>query len=134
VADDSLLIFVYLHHNGMSHLKVCITCKSHFAQPYVRISSKGINLLIVCYMFECNIQLLYSFFWVIFRPLNFICRRFRTLCSIFIRRAYRKNSCSHHLWRWNSVPKRRHLKFRGRDITQVKEYNIYNTAKVWNQK
>jgi len=28
--------------------------------------------------------LLYAFFWVIPRRLNFICRRFGTLCSIFI--------------------------------------------------
>ena len=39
------------------------------------------------------------------------------------------------LWRWNrqSVPKRRHIKFRRRGITQKKSYNIQNTAKVWNQ-
>jgi hypothetical protein len=32
-----------------------------------------------------------------------------------------------------SVPKRRHIKFRRRGITQKKAYNIHNTAKVWNQ-
>jgi hypothetical protein len=32
-----------------------------------------------------------------------------------------------------SVPKRRHIKFRRRGITQKKPYNIQNTAKVWNQ-
>jgi hypothetical protein len=39
------------------------------------------------------------------------------------------------LWRWNrqSVPKRRHIKFRRRGITQKKAYNIQNTVKVWNQ-
>jgi len=58
--------------------------------------------------------LLYAFFWVIPRRLNFICRRFGTLCSIF--------TC---LWRWNrqSVPKRRHIKFRRQGITQKKTYN-----------
>ena len=30
-------------------------------------------------------------------------------------------------------PKRRHMKFRRRGITHKKEYNIQNTAKVWNQ-
>jgi hypothetical protein len=30
-------------------------------------------------------------------------------------------------------PKRRHIKFRRRGITQKKTYNILNTAKVWNQ-
>jgi hypothetical protein len=33
----------------------------------------------------------------------------------------------------DSVPKRRHIKFRGRGITQKKEHNIQNMAKVWNQ-
>jgi len=39
------------------------------------------------------------------------------------------------LWRWNRrcVPKRRHIKFRRRGITQKKAYNIQNKAKVWNQ-
>jgi hypothetical protein len=37
------------------------------------------------------------------------------------------------LWRWNSVPKRRHIKFRRRGITQKKTYNIQNMVKVWNQ-
>ena len=32
-----------------------------------------------------------------------------------------------------SVPKRRHIKFRRRGITQKKTYNIQNMAKVWNQ-
>ena len=32
-----------------------------------------------------------------------------------------------------SVPKRPHIKFRRRGITQKKAYNIQNTAKVWNQ-
>ena len=39
-------------------------------------------------------------------------------------------------WRWHDlcgVPKRRHIQFRRRGITQKKEYDIHNTAKVWNQ-
>jgi len=38
------------------------------------------------------------------------------------------------LWRWSrqSVPKRRHIKFRRGGITQKKTYNIQNTVKVWN--
>ena len=69
---------------------------------------------------------MYGFFWVIPRCLNFICWRFRTLCSIFI---------PTHLWRWNrqSVPKFWHIKVRCWGITQKKAYNIQNTAKVWNQ-
>jgi len=38
------------------------------------------------------------------------------------------------LWRWkrHSVPKRRHIKFRRRGITQKKAYSIQNKAKIWN--
>jgi hypothetical protein len=53
-------------------------------------------------------KLLYAFFWVIPRRLNFICRRF-------------------------GFPKRRHIKFRRRGIIQKKAYKIQNRAKVWNQ-
>jgi len=55
---------------------------------------------------------LYVFFWVIPRRLNFI-----------------------RLRRWNrqSVPKRRHIKFRHRGITQKKAYNIQNTSQFRNQ-
>ena len=40
-----------------------------------------------------------------------------------------------YLRRWNrqNVPKRRHIKFRRRGITQKKAHNIRNTAKVRNQ-
>jgi hypothetical protein len=39
------------------------------------------------------------------------------------------------LWRWNRqiFPKRRHIKFRSRRITQKKRHNLQITAKVWNQ-
>jgi hypothetical protein len=46
--------------------------------------------------------MLYAFFWAIHRRLNFICRRFETLC-------FRR-----------SVPKRRYIKFRRRGNTQKK--------------
>ena len=73
-------------------------------------------------------------FGVIPRRLNFICRRFGTLCLFHLHKAGRWWSPT-SLWRWNrqSVPKRRHIKFRRRGITQKKTYNIQNTAKVWNQ-
>jgi len=32
-----------------------------------------------------------------------------------------------------SVPKRQHMEFTRRGITQKKEYNVQNTEKVWNQ-
>jgi hypothetical protein len=37
------------------------------------------------------------------------------------------------IWKRQSVPKRRHIKFRRRGITQKKAYNIQITVKVWNQ-
>jgi len=36
--------------------------------------------------------MLYSFFWVIPQRLNFICRCFGTLCSVFIGNVSRKNN------------------------------------------
>jgi len=51
-------------------------------------------------------RMLYAFFCVILRLLNFICRRFGTLWSME-----------------QSVPKSRHIKFRRREITQKKAYN-----------
>jgi len=53
----------------------------------------------------------YSFFWVIPRRLNFICRSFGTLSSIFIGGI--STECSKH----------RHIKFRRWGITQKKQYN-----------
>jgi len=32
-----------------------------------------------------------------------------------------------------SVPNRRHIKFRRQGIAQKKAYNVQNTAKFWNQ-
>ena len=67
--------------------------------------------------------MLYAFFWVIPRRLNFICRHFGTLCLFHLHRL----STPIRLWRWNrqSVPKHRHIKFRRQGITQKKTYNIY---------
>ena len=61
--------------------------------------------------------MLYSFFWVIPQHLNFMCRRFRTLCLIHLLRR-----CLYCLWR-HSVLKRRHVKFKHQGITPKKEYN-----------
>jgi hypothetical protein len=54
-------------------------------------------------------NLLYSFFWVGTIPTR-QCR-----------------------WNRQNVPKRWHIKFRRRGITQKKAYNAQNTATVWNQ-
>jgi len=69
--------------------------------------------------------MLYSFSCVIPRPLNFMYRRFGTLCLFHLHRWYRLCSCLHRLWIWNrqGVPKRRYVKFRRGGITQKKEYN-----------
>jgi len=61
----------------------------------------------------------------------FMYRRFGTLCPIFTGRV----RVPHDLWRWKTkdVPKRREIKFIRQGITQKKEHNIYNAAKVGNQ-
>ena len=64
---------------------------------------------------------------------NFICRRFGTLFHL-----YRQVGAPTCLWRWDSVcPKRRHIKFRRRGITEKKAYNccytwIRKRCKVFN--
>jgi len=93
--------------------------------------------------------MLYAFFWVIPRRLNFICRRFGTLCLFHLHRGigvewpclrnvgvftgkkglartFSGHSTPIRLWRWNrqSVLKCRHIKFRRRGITQKKAYNM----------
>ena len=68
--------------------------------------------------------MLYSFFWVIPRRLNFMCRCFGTLCSIFIGRFNKIYENGTY-----SVPKRRHIKFRRRGITKKKEYKVLNVKK-----
>jgi len=68
--------------------------------------------------------MLYAFFWVISRHLNFICRRFGNICLFHLQR--RIGIIPIRLRRWNiqSGPKHRHIKFRRRGITQKKAYNM----------
>ena len=61
--------------------------------------------------------MLYAFFWVIPRRLNFICRRFGTHC-LFHLHTYPPMKME------QSVTKRRHIKFRLLGITRKKAYNI----------
>jgi len=81
-------------------------------------------------------RILYAFFWVIPRRLEFICRRFGTLRLFHLHRQVDvillTSTC---LWRWNrqSVPKRPHINSRRQGITQKKAYNLQNTTKAWNQ-
>jgi len=69
--------------------------------------------------------MLYSFFWVIPRLLNFMCRRFGILFQL-----HRSGEQEYFLLvhttcedGTDSVPKRRYIKFIRREITQKKEYN-----------
>ena len=70
--------------------------------------------------------MLYAFFWVITRRLEFICRRFGTLCLFHLHRQVDVSRMKVE----QSVPKRRHINSRRRVITQKKAYNIQNTAKA----
>jgi hypothetical protein len=56
------------------------------------------------------------------RRLNFMRRRFGTSCSFFIGGVTLKME--------ENVPKRRNIKLRRQGITQKKDYDIQNTAKV----
>ena len=76
----------------------------HHKPAVVRAMMKGDQSWFQTFAVFC---MLYVFFCVIPRRLNFICRRFGTLC----------------LFHLQSVPKRRHIKFRRRRITQKKTYN-----------
>ena len=73
-----------------------------------------------------NKILLYAFFWVISQRVNFICQRFGTLCLFHLHRQVGMKMKQ-------IVPKRRHIKFRRREITQKKAYSIQNTEEVLNQ-
>jgi hypothetical protein len=73
----------------------------------------------------------YSFFWVIPRRLNFMCRRFGTFCQFHLRRSC--NLFTRPMKMEQSVPKRRYIKSRAQVISQTKEYNIQNTTKVWEE-
>jgi hypothetical protein len=74
--------------------------------------------------------MLYVFFRVIPRRLNFICRRFGTLC---VPPSYAGRCRMTSFYAYlpmkieQSVPKRRHIKFRRRGITQKKTYNLFYT-------
>jgi len=65
--------------------------------------------------------MLYSYFWVIPRRLNFICRRFGTPFHVHMW-CKEEYTCTTYEDGTESVPKRRHIKFRRRGITQKQEY------------
>ena len=74
--------------------------------------------------------MLYAFFWVIPQCLNFVCRRFGTLCLFHLHGQVGAEHQPAYEDGTDSVPKRRHIKFRPRGITQKKAYNIQTTEKV----
>jgi hypothetical protein len=82
---------------------------------------------------KMSVVLLYAFFWVIPQHLNFICRCFGTLCLFHLHRQVGVEWICLQIWYRQSVPKRRHIKFRCRGITRKKAYKIQNIAKVLNQ-
>ena len=82
-------------------------------------------------LFNCSLTkpmltVLYASFWVIPRRLNFIYQLLRTPCLLHLH-TYPPIKMD------KSIPKRRHIKFRRRGITQKKAYSIQNMAKAWNQ-
>ena len=66
--------------------------------------------------------MLYAFFWVIPWRLNFICRRFGTLCLFHLHRQVGARTYL-PMKMEQIVPKRRHIKFSCRGITQKKAFN-----------
>ena len=69
--------------------------------------------------------MLYAFFWVINRRLDFICRRFGTLCLFHLHRQVDVTHIYLPMKMVQSVPKRRHIKSRRRVITQKTAYNKF---------
>ena len=69
--------------------------------------------------------MLYAFFWAILRRLSFICRRFGTTCLFHLHREVGEEFYTYLPVKMEqSVPKRRHIKFRRRGITQKEAHNI----------
>jgi len=69
----------------------------------------------------------YAFFLVTPWRLNFISQRFGTHCLF---RLHSQVGTYLPMNMEQSVPKRQHIKFRRQRITNKKEYNIQNTAKI----
>jgi hypothetical protein len=74
---------------------------------------------------------MYALFWAIPRSLNVIRRRFGTLCLFQLHRRVGVEFYTYPPMKMEqSVPKRRHIKYRRRGITQKKAYSIQNMLKV----
>jgi hypothetical protein len=66
--------------------------------------------------------MLYAFFWVIPRHLNFICQRFGTLCLFHL---HRQVGTYQPMKMGQGVPKLWPIKFRRRGVTQKKTHNMF---------
>ena len=64
--------------------------------------------------------LLHAFFWIIPRRLNVVCRRFGTLCSIFIGRWLCEDA--------GELPRRKHTTFRTRRKFEIKKLVFLDTV------
>jgi hypothetical protein len=75
--------------------------------------------------------MLYAFFWVIPRRLNFICRRFGSLYMFIL---HKQAGVEFYIYLpmkiKQNVPKRRNINFRRREITQKKAYRS-NFSWIW---
>jgi hypothetical protein len=87
--------------------------KQSFRKRFIRQSYTWFQTFALFWM-------LYAYFWVIPRRLNFICRLFGTLCLIHL---HRRVGSYLPMKMEQSIPKRQHIKFRRRGITQKKAYN-----------
>jgi hypothetical protein len=65
---------------------------------------------------------MFSFFWVIHRRLNFMCRLFGTHCPFNLHRSCEQEEFTRPVKMEQNVPKRQHVKFRRRGVAQKKEY------------
>jgi hypothetical protein len=81
---------LYIHVNQEERPNISITYGFVLVLSVVYLMIIGasdckVHVKYPLFLSDCNeTWILYIFFWVIPRRLNFICRRFGTLCSIFI--------------------------------------------------
>jgi len=101
---------------GCVSVCVCVVCVGVGVCVYLKIG------YFICNYFDINttLNLLYAFFWVIPRRLNFICRLFGTLCLF-------------HLHRQVGVelPRRKHTTFRKRRKFEVKNIQSVRDTKTF---
>ena len=108
---------------------MCLTCDlstsfpPYHASPLIGFpgSSAGFSLRVPKRSYSRN---LYAFFCVITRRLEFMCRRFGTLCLFHLHRQVDVRHIFLPMKMEQSVPKRRHINSRWRVITLKKAYKM----------